>query len=160
LDVTNGSTVNGVKMQIWDCTAGDTNQVCICFSYFRSSQANVPVFSSWLSPPTRESRGVEWVNVWILLMGAWHLGIRFVLIRLMWDDVLMRMIFRCNCGLVRPGIQIKFGTSSKPIALRKMIQSELKLSCSPDRTHSSCPLLWAILGLSSLNLINCYRTGL
>jgi len=26
LDVTNGSTVNGAKMQIWDCTPGDINQ--------------------------------------------------------------------------------------------------------------------------------------
>ncbi|KAJ7501574.1 ricin B lectin domain-containing protein [Mycena galericulata] len=26
LDVTNGSTANGTKLQIWDCTPGDTNQ--------------------------------------------------------------------------------------------------------------------------------------
>ncbi|KAF7341850.1 hypothetical protein MSAN_02040500 [Mycena sanguinolenta] len=27
LDVTNGSTANGVKLQIWDCVAGNTNQM-------------------------------------------------------------------------------------------------------------------------------------
>ncbi|KAJ6506805.1 ricin B lectin domain-containing protein [Mycena sanguinolenta] len=27
LDVPNGSTVNGVKLQIWDCVAGNTNQI-------------------------------------------------------------------------------------------------------------------------------------